>query len=272
MLVSRIAPTPSGYLHLGNAVNFLLTAWLARGRGGRLLLRIDDFDDSRVREPYLADIFATLDWLGIDVDDGPSGPAEFHAAWSMTARLAQFRAAAQGLLAAHREAVFVCRCSRRDLDPDGRCAAGCAHADLELIPGGSVLRLSVPRPAPVIGLGCDQVPVPSADQVLWRRDDRPAYQLGSVLADEALGVTAIVRGRDLLESSALQVHLAGLLPAPGFASAVLHHHRLLTDPQGRKLSKSAGAGAQPLERTDHLREHLFALATDLGAQIGIERP
>ena len=75
VLVTRIAPTPSGFLHVGNAVNMVLTHWLARAHGGRLLLRIDDFDTGRARPAYLEDVFRTLDWLGIDIDDGPSGPA-----------------------------------------------------------------------------------------------------------------------------------------------------------------------------------------------------
>ncbi len=269
MLVTRIAPTPSGYLHVGNAVNMLLTAWLARASGGRLLLRIDDFDTGRARAEYLADIFATIHWLGIGIDEGPSGPAEFHESWSMQARVPEFRAARDALLARHPGAVFVCRCSRRALDADGRCRAGCRGVGLPLRPGESVLRLSVPHPAPVLALGSQSVPVPAGDHVLWRRDDLPAYQLGSVLADEALGVTAIVRGTDLLDSSALQVHLAGMLPAPGFAAADQRHHRLLTDAHGSKLSKSAGAGAHPLERTDRLRAQIHAWAQELGAPIGI---
>ncbi len=272
MLVTRIAPTPSGYLHLGNAVNMLLTSWLARAGAGRLLLRIDDFDVARVRLPYLADIFATLDWLGIAIDEGPSGPAEFLAQWSMATRLDQFRTARDALIAEHADAVFACRCSRRNLDAQGRCQLDCAAATHRLAPGSSALRLRVPSPAPTVALGADRKQVPVGDHVLWRRDDLPAYQLGSVVADESLGVTALVRGADLRDSSALQVHLAGLLPAPGFAGADLRHHDLLRDPQGRKLSKSAGAGAHPLEHTDGLREQVHATAAELGARIGIPRP
>ena len=66
-----MAPTPSGFLHVGNVVNMLLAAWWAAAAGGALVLRIDDFDTGRVRAEYLADIFDTLDWLGIAVDDGP---------------------------------------------------------------------------------------------------------------------------------------------------------------------------------------------------------
>jgi glutamyl-tRNA synthetase len=277
VLVTRIAPTPSGHLHVGNAVNALLTAWLARSSpGGRLLLRVDDFDTGRAREAYLADVFDTLAWLGITPDDGPTDPADFHARWSMARHAAAFRAAAQRLWAEHPEVVFTCRCSRRDLVAGG-CAAGCRALGLPLQPGGTVLRLHVPdglvvRTAPGPARAATSLPVPAGDHVLWRRDDLPAYQLGSVLADEALGVTAIVRGVDLLDSSALQLHLAALLPARAFARVDLRHHALLTDPSGAKLSKSAGAQAHPLERTDALRRRVESWAEQLGAPLGITPP
>jgi len=269
-LRTRIAPTPSGFLHVGNAVNMVLTAWWAVGCGGRLLLRIDDFDVPRVRPEYLADIFTTLDWLGLAVDEGPSGPQEFLARWSMSARRDQFGSARDALLAHPGGAAFVCACSRRDLQ-EGRCARGCAGAGLELEPGRTLVRLHVPAGlrAPMTGAVVD---VPAADHVLWRRDDLPAYHLGSVVADEALGVTAVLRGVDLLESSALQRHLAELLPAPGFAAADLRHHDLVTGPTGAKLSKSAGAQAHPLEREAGLRARIEAWAQHLGAAVGISRP
>ncbi len=192
VLVTRIAPTPSGYLHVGNALNMVLTHWLARARGGRLLLRIDDFDTGRARATYLEDVFRTLDWLRIDIDAGPSGPADFHSSWSMSTRIDQFRRARDQLMAGDHDSVFVCRCSRHALDPTGRCVAGCRERDLALEPGRTALRMSVPAGS------ARGLPLPAGDHVLWRRDDLPAYQLGSVVADEDLAVTAIVRGVDLL--------------------------------------------------------------------------
>ncbi len=266
MLVTRIAPTPSGFLHVGNALNMVLTHWLARAHGGRLLLRIDDFDTGRARAPYLEDVFRTLDWLGIDIDDGPSGPDDFHSSWSMSTRIDRFRQARDGLMGGGHGTIFVCRCSRHDLDVSGHCVAGCRAQDLALEPGRSALRMSVP------GGSARGLPLPAGDHVIWRRDDLPAYQLGSVVADEDLGVTAIVRGVDLLESSALQLHLAELLPAPGFRAVDLRHHALLAAPDGQKLSKSAGAQAHPLEHTDHLRAQVLTWARALGTPLGISPP
>ncbi|QKG53163.1 glutamate--tRNA ligase family protein [Hymenobacter sp. BRD67] len=76
-VVGRLAPTPSGYLHLGNAVNFVLTWLLVRRAGGTLHLRIDDLDRARLRRAYLDNIFKTIEWLGLDYDHGPSGPTIF---------------------------------------------------------------------------------------------------------------------------------------------------------------------------------------------------
>jgi glutamyl/glutaminyl-tRNA synthetase len=266
VLVTRIAPTPSGYLHVGNAVNMVLTSWLARSQGGRLLLRIDDFDTGRARSAYLEDVFRTIDWLGVDIDAGPSGPADFQSRWSMSRRLEDFRAARDRLIAGGDASVFVCRCSRRGLGAGERCVAGCRELDLALEPGASVLRVSVAAGS------AGGLPLPPGDHVLWRRDDLPAYQLGSVVADEDLAVTAIVRGVDLVESSALQLHLAAMLPAPGFCEVDLRHHDLLVAADGHKLSKSAGAQAHPLERSVQLLGAVRGWARALGGPIGITPP
>ncbi len=270
-LVTRLAPTPSGYLHVGNAVNLVLTSWLARGAGGRLLLRIDDFDKGRARREYLEDVFDTLTWLGIEADAGPTGPDDFHAQWSMSTRTPRFRAVLDSLRARHPNRVFVCRCSRRELSTAHRCAQGCADARHPLLPGESLVRLRVDEgvTAPV---GGTHRPVPPGDHVLWRRDDLPAYQLGSVVADLDLGVTAVVRGVDLLDSSAVQVHVAGLLDEPAYAAADFRHHALVPAADGGKLSKSAGAQAHPMLRTPSLRSWVRARAAELGEPVGIRRP
>jgi glutamyl-tRNA synthetase len=184
----------------------------------------------------------------------------------MSTRIDQFRHARDQLMAGDHASVFVCRCSRHDLDPTGRCVAACRERKLALEPGRTALRMSVPAGS------ARGLPLPAGDHVLWRRDDLPAYQLGSVVADEDLAVTAIVRGVDLLASSALQLLLAEMLPAPGFAGVDLRHHALLGAPDGHKLSKSAGAQAHPLEHTPERRAQLLIWAGALGAPIGITRP
>ena len=86
-VISRLAPTPSGYLHLGNAFNFLLTALLVDFQDGHLHLRIDDLDDPRVERSAVEDIFVQLEWLGIKYDSGPSGPDELFSKFSQRLRL-----------------------------------------------------------------------------------------------------------------------------------------------------------------------------------------
>src|ERR1044072_3055513 len=113
MFRTRIAPTPSGYLHIGNAFSFLLTALHAKKRGASLLLRIDDIDDERKRPEYVNDIFTSLEWLGIEWNEGPSGPEDFELNWSQNRRLDIYK----GILPRLREAeiIFACECSRKKL-------------------------------------------------------------------------------------------------------------------------------------------------------------
>src|SRR3954452_6220982 len=103
---TRIAPTPSGYLHIGNALSFLITAGLAKQAGAKLLLRIDDLDSARTQKPYLEDIFDTLRFLQIECDEGPKNYAEYKSRWSQVHRMHLYNAALQQLAAA--ELVYAC--------------------------------------------------------------------------------------------------------------------------------------------------------------------
>jgi len=245
---TRLAPTPSGYLHAGNALNFLITERSARSRGARLLLRIDDLDAERVRAEYVEDIFRSLDWLGITWDEGPSGPDDFRAKWSQQQRIPHYN----GLLDALREqgVLYACDCSRnalRNLTTDGRYAGACRSRGLDLdapdvawrIDLGDVQVVHVP------GLFDQSISVDLAqaigDPVLRQRSGRPAYQLASLADDLHYGVTFIVRGMDLLPSSACQLYLSRILGLSIFEHVRFLHHRLITDEAGQKLSKSAGA-------------------------------
>lgn len=270
MLVTRLAPTPSGFLHPGNAVNFLLTAWLARQHQGRLLLRIDDLDTDRVRPEYLDDIFRVLDWLGIAVDGGPSDVAQFQREFSLPHRVEAYRSALDQLRVA---GVFACTCSRRDLagQPPGFYPGTCRSAGLGEQPGRTALRFAVPQPAIVYVAG-EPVDVGAAfgDFMVWRRNDVPAYQLASVVDDRDLGVNAVVRGRDLLTSTAAQLILAPLLDAESFAAADFRHHPLITDAEGRKLSKSAGRQGESMVGDPVLRDSIRSAAEGIAALVGIE--
>lgn len=238
MIVSRIAPTPSGYLHIGNAVNFLLT-WLAvRLHDGQLLLRIDDLDKARCRPEYVDDIFASLAWLGIEPGAGPSGTDEFYARYSQTLRYEAYRKAL-GLMRDQGAKLFACGCSRKTLAGEAVYPGTCRDTGLDLRPMETALRIAVPEQS-IIAMDHAAVSLDRAvgDFVLWRRDDVPAYQLVSTVEDRDAGVNLIVRGQDLYESSAAQLFLAPYLNAGSFADARFIHHDLIRRPDGSKFSKS----------------------------------
>lgn len=239
-LRSRLAPTPSGYLHLGNAVNFLLTWLLVRRAGGVLKLRIDDADAGRSRPEYVADIFRQLEWLGLDWDEGPSGPDDFFARHSQLLRLERYREMLHEL--GRRTRLFPCACSRRQIGAQtgnglypGTCRATAFR------PGrlGQPVRILVPEGCmvEVNGIRLD-LAATLGDFILWRRDDLPAYQLASLTDDLDDRINLIVRGQDLLPSTAAQLFLADRLGETGFGRALFHHHPLLTGSRGEKLSKS----------------------------------
>lgn len=252
-MTTRFAPTPSGFLHEGNAVNALVVASLARSRGLPLVLRIDDADAGRVRDEFVDDIFGVLDWLGISPDHGPVDRADLEARWSQRARVEYYRAE----VAAARERgarLYACVCSRADATRAGAegCVGGCAAAGHEWVPQESALRVVLPGVVP--------------DPVLWRRDDLPAYHLVSVVDDRDLGTTLVVRGDDLASASLLQVALAPLLGADAFAEAEFVHHPLITDPSGAKLSKST-LGRGPLPRTEECRAAIARAAQEVLAAL-----
>ncbi|MCB9169679.1 MAG: hypothetical protein H6594_04930 [Flavobacteriales bacterium] len=244
----RIAPTPSGYLHAGNAFNFLLTERLVRHLGGHLLLRIDDLDVGRMRPEFVEDIFRSLEWLGIAWDDGPSGPDALERVWSQRHRSPQYRKCLSELR--ERGALYACDHSRTSLLEDRSPGKPyCAHrsGDLPFDAPGAVWRLRVPEDTRIViqqfDKGGEEVDLMSVmpDPVLRVRDGRPGYQIASLCDDLVQGIDLIVRGADLLPSSACQTHLARVLGRTAFMDVRFVHHGLIFGQDGLKLSKSAGA-------------------------------
>lgn len=263
---TRLAPTPSGYLHAGNAVNFLLVRWLADDLGARVVLRIDDLDTDRSRPAYVDDIFAVLDWLGIAWDEGPSSAADLVARFSLELRRDAHYAVAQHLLEIGQ--AYPCACSRRD-GGGQRCVAQCRAAGLPWRAGQTALRLHIPAGTRATAEG-EAVDLAAAvgDPILWRREGQASYHLANVVEDQRMRVTHVVRGADLRESSALHVHLAGLLGADAVAQARYLHHPLLVDAAGGKLSKSQ-LRVGPMDRTPALAHQILDLAEGLAPTIGI---
>jgi len=225
-IVGRLAPTPSGRLHLGN-VCAAGAAWLSvRQRDGRLLLRIEDVDAGRARLDIADGIRADLDWLGLGCD------AE------MPPQSARDYGAALARLAPH---TYHCGCTRAaSREAGGGCVAGCRTRGLTT----GAIRFALPRATETIvdrARGRTDVDLATlADPVLRRRDDCDTYTLAVVADDVADGVTEVARGADLADQSAVQ---AVLWRALGAEPPQWLHAPLILGGDGRKLSKSHRAAA-----------------------------
>lgn len=249
---TRIAPTPSGYLHQGNAINFSTVHQLAQAHNGHVLLRIDDLDSERARPEYIEDIFRTLDRLGIAWHEGPSGPDDFRRDWSQHLRMDLYH----GVLNDLRKLglIYACDCSRSDvaaLSADGRYTGTCRSMGKPLADDTSAWRLNLHGAGEVgfleLGEGRKSLDLERVmgDPIVRTRahgnvPPRPSYQIASLADDVHFRINTIVRGIDLLPSTACQMHIADLLHLRGFHAASFLHHGLSLDADGRKLSKTAG--------------------------------
>jgi glutamyl-tRNA synthetase len=245
-LVGRLAPSPTGLLHLGHARTFLVAWWSVRARGGRLLLRIEDLDGPRSQPRFADAARRDLEWLGMDWDGEPSVQSQ---------HLPRFDAAVQSLLDAG--TAYPCVCTRADLrtlataphagDSEPRYPGTCrdrfrsvaAAEDETGRPAG--VRLRVPDGAitlrdRVYGEYHADVAAEVGDFLIARRGGTAAYQLAVAVDDAAEGVTEVVRGTDLLPSAARQWHVQRALglPHPTWA-----HVPLVVDGGGRRLAKHA---------------------------------
>ena len=247
---SRLAPTPSGFLHLGNAFSFALTWLLTRYHRGSLLLRIDDVDNERRRPAYVEDVFQTLQWLQLDWDAGPKDATDFEAHFSQLHALDRYAHLLEGLRQAGR--LYACNCSRSQVQAssvNGIYPGTCRHRNLPLDTPDTAWRVYVPENTLIAIPEYNGEPrhvrldAAMGDFVVRRRNGLPAYQVASLADDLHYGINLVVRGIDLLPSTAAQLFLAGQLPPNAFEKAVFYHHPLLKDEGGRKLSKSAGAAS-----------------------------
>jgi len=265
---TRIAPTPSGFLHIGNVLSFSLTASMARDTGASILLRVDDLDRDRVEPAFLEDIFETLRFLDLPWDEGPVDAGDFEQSWSQMRRM-ELYARALGVLRAS-GMVFACSCSRAQLasaSRDGGYPGTCRDRGLSL---------DAPDVNWRIRSEGRELPVEMRDFVVRKKNGFPAYQLTSVMDDIHFGVDVIARGEDLLASTLGQLYLADVLLVAGMAEAAVFkkttffHHALLTGENGEKLSKSAGSTSiQYLRQQGASPADIFSL---IARSVGWEEP
>jgi glutamyl/glutaminyl-tRNA synthetase len=223
----------------------MLTWLLVRREGGTLHLRIDDLDRARLRRPYLENVFRVIDWLGLDYDHGPSGPDDFLRHYSQLLHLPAYNQVLRrlALLGASQSPGLLYA------SPRSRTVAE-AQPAVPLGTPGAAWRARVPIGTTVAFAdgwqGAVQVPLAAdmPDFIVRKKDGVAAYQLASVVDDLRLGTTLIVRGLDLMPSTAAQLWLAAQLPETSRFSpkcVQFYHHGLLTDAAGRKLSKTTQA-------------------------------
>jgi glutamyl-tRNA synthetase len=277
----RLAPSPTGYLHLGHARTFWAAWRRARATGGKLVFRNEDLDYQRCRPEFVRAMYEDLRWLGLDWDEGPDlgGP---YAPYSQSERRNFYLEAWRRL----RDTGFIypCTCSRKDLER----ALSAPHEENDRGAPGSPAHAAFVRSGAEVGAAAvqsfadDQLPYPGtcrnklatakdytspagvswrfrvpdgeaisfadgyfgpqqfvagrdfSDFPLWRRDDIPAYQLAVVVDDAAMRITEVVRGADLLKSTARQLLL---IRALGYRTPAYFHCPLLRDEKNARLAK-----------------------------------
>ena len=244
-IVCRLAPSPTGAQHVGNAHTYVI-AWLsARSRGGRVVLRIEDIDSPRIKPGAAEQALDDLRWLGLDWDGEPL---------VQTRRLPIYETALRQLQ--QDERAYPCTCTRADVE----FAAGAPHAEHEgpIYPGTCAGRVA--RDAAALGRtphawrfrlpeftpsftdvyrGPTEIDLHrnGGDFVVWKAGDTPAYQLAVVVDDAAQGVTEVVRGDDLIPSTPRQLLLYDAL---GLSPPRFTHVPLVVGPDSRRLAKRHG--------------------------------
>lgn len=272
---TRIAPTPSGFLHLGNAYSFLLTKALAEKHKSKILLRIDDLDRERYRKEYVQDIFDTLDFLEIQIHQGPSSVADFESQWSQQVRMSLYQEALDQLQQSR--LLFSCTCTRNQIlqiDPRGIYLGQCLDRRMPLDKNDAAWRINTLDADFLEYLAYPNnqksalIPEEASCYVIRKKDKNPAYQLSSLLDDIHFGVDLIVRGQDLFPSTLAQLDLARILGKEEFAKTTFYHHPLLKGPNQSKLSKSAGAFSIQQLRLEgkNLGDVIHLLGKSLGLQ------
>jgi glutamyl-tRNA synthetase len=247
----RLAPSPTGHLHLGHARTFWVAQERARANGGALILRNEDLDSTRFKMEFVTEMLEDLRWFGFEWSEGLDVGGPF-APYNQSERMNFYRAALEKLRAGN--FIYPCTCSRKDI----RSAASAPHAEDDEVIYPGTCRIKFPSTSPNLPSAkfnwrfrvpdggtisfmdgnCGEQKVVAGkdfgDFVVWRHDDVPAYQLACVVDDAAMQVTEVVRGADLLVSTARQILLYRAL---GLAVPDFFHCALMLDEKGERLAK-----------------------------------
>lgn len=257
----RLAPSPTGYLHLGHARTFWIAWQRAHAAQGTLVFRNDDLDSARCRPEYSTAALTDLRWLGLTWSEGPDlgGP---HAPYVQSARLPLYR---EALVQLHQAGlIFPCYRSRKDVTEAASAPHEGAPDDEPLYPKS--FRPPLGQPLPPLpptheAINCNwRFRVPDelrlsftdgalgvqeacagrdfGDFLVWRKDDRPSYQLACAIDDALMGITEVVRGADLIRSTFRQMLL---LKALGHPPPDYYHCSLMNDQNGVRLAKRHSA-------------------------------
>ena len=238
MVVTRFAPSPNGSLHLGHAYSAIVAHDIAKERGGRFLLRIEDIDGSRSLPEKAEEFREDLAWLGLEWEEVPQ----------QSTRLEAYEKVARDLL--HRGLLYPCSCTRKEIQslkprmgPDGAIYPGTCKGRSLVMDKPIALRLDADRAMAEVGdlfwedeTNGTQIADPRVfgDVVLVRKDAPASYHLAATLDDAADGVTLVTRGLDLFAMTHIHRVLQELL---GLPVPTWHHHPILIGDDGEKLAK-----------------------------------
>ena len=276
----RFAPSPTGYLHVGGARTALFNYLFARCNGGAFILRIEDTDRSRFQEGALEEIYSSLEWLGLDWDEGP-GRGGGHGPYVQSSRTDLYRRAAETLLTEGK--AYRCFCTPERLAQvrlerekakmpsgyDRHCRALSSQRQRELLEASTpfTIRLKVPSGGKVVFIDLIRGPIEYStdvldDPVLLKSDGFPTYHLANVVDDHSMEISHVLRGDEWIASTPRHVLLYEALgwPPPLFA-----HMPVILSPDGGKLSKRKGAASvMDYKRAGFLPEALFNFLAFLG--------
>lgn len=276
-VVGRFAPSPSGRMHLGNIYTAVMSWLSVKSRDGKWILRIEDLDPQRSKLEYARCIEEDLQWLGLQWDEGGLEGIGDHGPYVQSSRHHFYEDALSRLKATGM--CYPCRCTRADImatraphESDGRvvykgtCRPSLLPSPYQNIPGSAV-RIAVPDEdisfTDIIkGMQMVNLASQCGDFVLRRADGAWAYQLAVVVDDALMGVTEVMRGEDLLLSTAQQIYLYRLL---GFTPPQFAHLSLVCNSQGVRLSKRDSSLSMECLRRNHTPQQILGTVAHMAS-------